>query len=362
MRGGVLLVVVVLPVLTGAVAGGGDLGSPADSDARGQIWPEQRIDDRRSVPDPTAADSVSVTAPAMEAGAQHVERALNVSYTYRRLPAQPNTVKATMRIPPQPINETITIEFDERFDIGRTANVTQADRAYEWDGNQTATFSYQLPLDWSFSNTRTEAWTLFRHPSPTIAPNSTVGSQRQIRVDGPGYVGNKTLVMGAHDVYSGQAAGQTLSVVVPGGVSLLYGPIRTVEALENASESLQIGGRDDIVYAFVSPEIETPLDVPYRGSSPTDNEMLIDADSEMDVWTHEYVHTRSVSYESFVNADGLRWLSEGGAEYYGWLLSIQQGYHGWGDFRNAIGSGIDDNSVLIRSFVTLYRRAETKYW
>lgn len=325
MRVAPLLFVLVLLVPVGTVAGGNWSDSPADSDIHESGTESDSSDEHPRV---TAESVLRVGEAVPESARAHRRSGLNVSYTYRRLPAQSSIVEATMRIPPQSVSETVTVEFDDTFDVVETRNVTRNDTGYEWGGRRTATVTYQLPLDWSYTNNQAESWTLFRHRTPSIQADSAIDVEREIRVEGEGYVGNSTLVMGAHDIYSRQVAGQTLNVIVPDGVSLLYGPNRTADALANASRSLRIGGRDDVVHAFASPEITTPIAAPYPGSAFDDNVMLVDADSELEVWIHEYVHTRGLAGRRFVDTDGLVWLSEGGAQYYGLLLAIQQGYDG----------------------------------
>lgn len=282
----------------------------------------------------------AITAASTHTDPLRSPRATNVSYTYRRLPAQGGAVEVTMRVSPRPDAGTVSVAFGDTFTVRESTNVSRNGSTFELDGTGTATFTYRLPTDWSYAGNSGESWTLVRHRAPSIRAGKTNAT---IRTAGEGYVGDKMILLGAHEVYARQAASQRIDIVVPEGVSLLYGPKRTADALANASRALRVGGRADVVHAMVTPEIETEAtQLIQPGFSLGDGELLVDADSEFDVWTHEYVHTR----QTFSDAEGLAWLVEGSAEYYGWLLSIQTGYDSWAPLRGSFSSGVGDDSTL----------------
>jgi hypothetical protein len=268
---------------------------------------------------------------------------LNVSYTYRRLPDERDVVEVRMRIPATPGVDRVRIGFPEGSTVVTTDNVRDDGSTYEWTGDDPATVVYRLRIDWSYTGNSRDSWTLLEHLPPTIRSDPAVEANETIAVAGTGYVGNRTLVLGDHDVYRRQVEGQTIDLVVPGDLPLRYGPDRTADALANVSRSLAVGARDEVVHAFATPKIRTEATIlEFDGFALDGNTVLVDADAELAAWIHEYVHTR----QAFSNAESLRWLTEGSARYYEWLLAIESGYADWGDLRGVLGKAANDDSVL----------------
>ncbi len=304
--------------------------------------------DGESAPGETAGSAASPTdrralQTTVTRTAGQSDPVVDAAYTYRRLPDRPGVVGVTMHLPRTPAVDRLSVGFREEVTVVDTTNVTRAGERYEWSGQSPAEIAYRVPINWTYVGNRGDAWTLVQHRTPRVDATQSVDLRGAVRVDGEGYVGNTTVLLGAHDVYERRAAGQRVRVVVPAGVELSTGPRRTVETLAGAARSLSIGGRDEVVHGFVTPQIEigaTRLEQP--GFALDGTTLLVDADYEIDTWTHEYVHTR----QEFPEPDGLRWLTEGSAEYYGWLLSIEQGHDDWGPLRGAFTRGSTDDSVL----------------
>jgi len=306
--------------------------------------PSSPATDRRSTSSAQAPERAPAGQELCEMAARpHGSADLNVTYRYRRLPDRRGTVGVTMRIPETPGVESASVAFGDAISVVSTTNLTRNGSAYEWTGERAAEVTYRLAVDWTYAGRSTESWTLVEHRSPSVDTEPGVERRERLHVVGEGYVGNRTVLLGDHEVYDRRADGQTIEVVVPDSVSLLYGPNRTADALANASRALRIGARDDTLHAFATPEIETEADFLVQPGFALDGStLLVDADSELDVWTHEYVHTR----QAFSDAERLQWLTEASAEYYGWLLSIRQGYDGWGALRGVLSSARGDESVL----------------
>ncbi|MEZ3145681.1 hypothetical protein [Halobaculum sp. MBLA0143] len=271
------------------------------------------------------------------------DETLNVSYTYRRLPDEQDVVEVTMRIPATPGIGEVRFEFQEESTVVTTENVTRSGGVYEWTGETSATVTYRLRIDWSYTGNARESWTLVEHLPPAIRPEAAADTDETIAVAGTGYVGNNTLLLGSHEVHPRQADGQIVHLVVPGDRSLRYGPTRTVDALANVSRSLEVGARDETVHAFATPKIRTEATIlEFDGFALDGNTLLVDADAELAAWVHEYVHTR----QAFSTAERLRWLTEGSARYYEWLLAVESGYADWGELREVFRKATNDDSVL----------------
>lgn len=271
--------------------------------------------------------------------ATHGQPTVNVSYTYRRLPDQEGVVEVSMRLPATPGLGSVGFEFREGTVTG-TENVATNGSTYEWDGDRDAEIVYRLPINWSKVGNRRGSWTLLEHRSPSTTAD--VDFRTNIRITGDGYAGNKALVLGSHEVYRRQVAGQTIDLVVPGNVSLLYGPRRTVAALANASRAQGFEARAPVVTAFATPDIREPVPQGTTYGIEFNRTILVDADTELGVWVHEYVHTS----QYFPRPEGLRWLAEGSAQYYEEVLTVRSGYGPWAAFQRTLDRGADDDSVL----------------
>ena len=270
-------------------------------------------------------------------------RTLNVTYTYRRLPEKRGLVGVTMGLSATEAVDRVRVAFPEVSTVVNAEGVTRNGTGYEWTGERPAEIGYRLRIDWSYVGNSRDSWTLLEHLPPTIRTERMVETEETVAVAGDGYVGNTTVVLGAHRVYRRQVRDGTVALVVPDNRSLRYGPHRTVGALANVSRSLEIGARDEVVHAFATPQIRTEATVLEQDGFALDgNTVLVDADAELAAWIHEYVHTR----QAFSNAERLRWLTEGSARYYEWLLAAESGYTGWGPLRGVLADGGNDDSVL----------------
>jgi hypothetical protein len=268
---------------------------------------------------------------------------LNVSYAYRRLPAERGVVEVTMRVPATPGIDRVRFGFEAEATVVRTENVVRNGSVYEWTGEESGVIVYHLRIDWSYTGNSGDSWVLLEHLPPTIRPETAVGTNEAIELADRGYVGNETMLLGAHAVYRRQVDGERIHLVVPGNRSLRFGPRRTVDALANASRSLEIGARDDVVHAFATPEIRTEATIlEFDGFALDGSTILVDADAELAAWIHEYVHTR----QAFSNEESLRWMTEGSARYYEWLLAVESGYADWGELRGVFAEAANDDSVL----------------
>jgi hypothetical protein len=283
------------------------------------------------------------------------ETVLNASYRYRRLPDRPGVVEVTMRLPATRGIERVNVGLDwEGLSVVETTNVERNGSTYEWTGDTDAKIVYRQRLTEDYLGNWRDSWTMAGHKPPSILTESAVNVNRTIVTDG-GYVGGNVVLLGEYDVYRRQVDGETIDLVVPGDVSLLYGPRRTLGALANASRALDIGGRDEVVHVFVTPRIRYPLDTDYYDpAGASDDRVLVDADATLDVYIHEYVHTRQEfadptarrTRQAAARAESIQWLAEGSARFYERRLSAEFGYASWGPLRNVFGKAANDTAVL----------------
>lgn len=280
------------------------------------------------------------------------ESTVNISYTYRRLPEQPMVVEVTMRLDAAASIDGLGIQFRNESTVLEATGLARNGTTYELNDGSTAEVVYRTPINSTFLGTTGDSWTLVGHLPPTINTGSGIHVVENVFVDGEGYVANSAgagytpVLIGEHDIYRRTIDNETIELVVPAGVSLLYGPERTIEALANASRSLDVGGANGVVSAIATPEIvegysrEEPVNTAIQ---PGESLILVEAEATLSAWIHEYVHTRQPYKPA---AENMRWLSEGSARYYEVLLSVEQGHENWRTLGEVFEQAADENGVL----------------
>jgi len=186
---------------------------------------------------------------------------VNVSYTYDMLPDRRSVVEVIMRLDVPEDIDTLAIEFRNESTVLEATGLVRNGTTYEWTGDSTAKVVYREPINSTYLGAADDNWTLFGHLHPAIDVGTGTRVVETFAVDGEGYVGPSgvgytAVVLGNHDVYRRTLDGETLELAVPAGVSPLYEPRLVINALANASRSLDIGGKDGVVSAIVPREID----------------------------------------------------------------------------------------------------------
>ena len=166
----------------------------------------------------------------------------------------------------------------------------------------------------------------FRARFPYAASGDRINAT--VDLEGSGFVSDRALYLGGYAEHTADGGGQRLRLIVPHSATVPAGPDRIVRSLASASERLRIGGKDPEVLVFAAPD---PLRMPtirgwVRGYAyPGSGEVVVNdgmpLDAPRNTWLHEYVHTR----QAFVPGPRMAWFVEASAEYYGQLLTYEQG-------------------------------------
>ncbi|MFC7114543.1 hypothetical protein ACFQH2_05640 [Natronoarchaeum sp. GCM10025703] len=229
-----------------------------------------------------------------------------------------------------------------------------AEGRYVWDEEtDTPTISYALSVDQELEQdgpiagpgtyvfADTAGWTVMAQPRLSHGwgwrGGEAVGLDRTTTIDGPGRVGNRIAFLGEQETYTHEAHGQQFELVVPEAAALAESPDEIFTSVSHASDSLQVGSRDEEVFMLAVPTDEVGWGVRglQTGGSDLwvrDNEVLDTADN---VWVHEYVHTRQ-GYETSSDA---RWFTEATSTYYAALLTLEEERIGYEAFRERLDIG-----------------------
>jgi PGF-CTERM protein len=233
---------------------------------------------------------------------------------------------------------------------GVTANPSLT---YAMDANDTVTEAGPLGARGTYRFVDAGEWALVRTPRTSASWSYTgqydgqVGLTRENVVDGEGVASQAVAFLGPYEEYVREAGGQRYRLIVPAAADMETTPEEVFDVFESASTALQVGARDETVFAVAAPTEGEEWGV--RGLQIGDADLWVrdvePAGTAADVWTHEYVHTRQ-AYRA--DASG-RWITEASATYYAALFALDRGAADFADFERTLARGErdpDDTAVL----------------
>jgi hypothetical protein len=186
----------------------------------------------------------------------------------------------------------------------------------------------------------TDEWAIIRTP-PISVQWSGVQAEvtRNYTVDGEGIAGSNMAYLGPFTEHDRTASGQHFRLIVSDNGDMRESPQDVLDAFEAASRRIVGGERDAEVLVFVVP---SSVDWAATGLQRGDSDMWVRdverLDTPSNTWVHEYVHTR----QDYDRTEKTRWTIEGMANYYAALISYEQGYIDYEDFRRAMKDGAAD--------------------
>ncbi|MBP1921063.1 PGF-CTERM protein [Halorubrum alkaliphilum] len=223
---------------------------------------------------------------------------------------------------------------------------TRPSLTYTMDGNETEEREGPLAGEGAYRFVDVGDWAIVRPPRASIAwsftggPGGSVSVERENSVAGDGVASQALAVLGPYEEHVHEAADQRFRLIVPDAADPEPSPGAVFEAFEGASTALQVGARDDEVFAVAAPT-ESVSWAP-RGLQIGDADLWVrdtePAGTADDVWTHEYVHTRQ-SYRAERSA---RWFTEATATYYAALFALERGAADFEAFERTLSAGERD--------------------
>jgi len=201
--------------------------------------------------------------------------------------------------------------------------------------------------DWAIvtrPQTRTE-WS-YRWDNP--------GLEYELAATTEGYAGKRFAFLGPYETVTETVSGEQLTLVVPDAADPASDPAEIVDSIAYASDRLRFGNRNEEAVTIVAPTGEVDWGPPGLAVG-ADARVVADArvDARINVWVHEYVHTRQYRdaqvAEGDAVADDAHWVIEGSADYYAALLSLEQGRIDFQAFHSVLERGTDaeyDDVVL----------------
>ncbi|OYR55499.1 hypothetical protein DJ73_02015 [Halorubrum sp. Ea1] len=217
---------------------------------------------------------------------------------------------------------------------------------YAMDANDTVEEAGPLGARGSYRFVDAGEWALVRTPRTRASWSYTGRYDGQVRltrenaVDGEGVASQAMAFLGPYEEHVREAGGQRYRLIVPAAADLEAPPEEVFGVFESASTALQVGARDETVFAVAAPTGDVGWGV--RGLQVGDADLWVrdaePAGTATDVWTHEYVHTRQ-AYRT--DASG-RWITEASATYYAALFALDRGAADFEEFERTLARGERD--------------------
>ena len=277
--------------------------------------------------------------------------------TYRLLPDESTHVEAELRYEiPDGVDHLAFRIRRGSYDVVGTDGFEETSDGFEWDGqSDVASVTIRHHVEESFHPQAVddhyvgggEGWALVARPQTEIEWRffgGEPGVEYEMAVDGEGATGQRLAYLGPHEAHSTTVDGETLTLVVPGAADTTSSPDAILDSLEHASDRLRVGNRNDEVLVVAVPSDAADWSPP--GLSLTADARVVDdapVDGDVNVWVHEYVHTRQYRDHFDPNADAVdddaRWLVEGTADYYAALINLELGHLDFEAFQAVLERG-----------------------
>jgi hypothetical protein len=279
---------------------------------------------------------------------------------YDLLPSQPDTVEARIvyEVPDGLRSLNVTVgggQYEVRATDGFDAS---GGGTFEWDGSDGGgTITIRHAVDESFREESadqqfvggTREWAIVTRPQTSTRWCCTnVASELEYRLAtvGEGYAGDRFAFLGSHETLTESVDGEQLTLVVPDAADPASDPAEILASMTYASEQLRFENRNEEVVTIVAP---ASIDWGPPGLAiGADARVTADArvDDPVNVWVHEYVHTRQYRDAEVRGgdavADDAHWLIEGSADYYAALMSLREGRIDYETFRDVLERGTEE--------------------
>lgn len=220
---------------------------------------------------------------------------------------------------------------------------------YAMDANDTVEEAGPLGARGSYRFVDAGEWALVRTPRTSASWSYTGQYDGQVRlrrenaVDGEGVASQAIAFLGPYEEHVREAGGRRYRLIVPAAADSEATPGEVFDVFESASAALQVGARDETVFAVAAPTDSVEWGV--RGLQIADSDLWVrdaePAGTAADVWTHEYVHTRQ-AYRT--EASG-RWITEASATYYAALFALDRGATDFDSFERTLARGERDSDA-----------------
>ena len=344
---------VVTAVPAADTAGGTAAGSPTTVGPALDAPSASGVDAERPLAPSATGSSTSIAnasaAQSSDPIVEHVE--------YDLLPAQPDTVEARITYEiPDTVGELSFRIVSGQYEVVGLDGFTRSDGTFEWDGNDgggTVTIRHAVSESFRAEGPDqrfvggTADWAIVARPQTSTTWNyrfENPGLDYRLTTAGEGYAGKRFAFLGSHATRSRTVSGEVITLVVPDAADPVSPPADILDSVAYASDRLRFGNRNEEVVLIAAPTGEVDWGPPGLAVG-ADARIAADqrVDANVNVWVHEYVHTRQYrdadTLDGDAVADDAHWLIEGSADYYAALMSLEEGRIDYATFQDVLERG-----------------------
>lgn len=297
-------------------------------------------------------------APAEQFARADAAGTIDARYTVDRLPDRSGLVRVTARIERPRQVTTLSVRPPSAATVERTNGLDpDGDRWRFTRETETARLVYTVPVGLTTTFGRRTAdtanWTLLARQEVSlrarwrwhIGPRPTWNETLAVAPGQDGVAGETAAYIGPHETATRTVDGDRITLVVPESAALRPSRGAVLDTVGRAKQASAAGPDHDHVRVFVAPNA-----LAAGGYTPSngDPDVIVNAGepvrSPVNVWVHEYRHTR----QTFETTPEMDWLDEGSAEYHTAALTYRQGAIDATRFRARITSDRHASADLTR--------------
>ena len=283
--------------------------------------------------------------PPTQGSADH-DRSIAVQYMLDREPNKTGRVRVTATIERPRRVTGLSVRTPAEATVVRADGLRSDDGRWRVSGaTERAQLTYTVPVGLSTTfgqrTADTHNWTLLARQEVSlrarwrwhVGPRPTWNESLRLAPGQSGVAGSTAAYIGPHETETRTVDGDRIRLIVPAASDLRSNRTAVLDAISHAKRTSTTGTDHDHIRVFVAPNELAPGGyTPSNGAS----DVIVNAGepvrSPVNVWVHEYRHTR----QTFDTAPAMDWLSEGSADYHTAALTYSAGGIGADQFRERI--------------------------
>ncbi|AEM55662.1 hypothetical protein HISP_00205 [Haloarcula hispanica N601] len=266
------------------------------------------------------------SSPPAQIGTSDSDSSIDVRYAIDREPTQTGRVRVTATIE-RPRHVTgLSVRTPAETTVLRADGLRSDGDRWRLSGDtRTAQLTYTVPVGLSTTfgqrTAGTDNWTLLARQEVSLrarwrwraGPRPRWNESLVLAPGQNGVAGRTAAYIGPHETELRTVDGDRITLVVPAAADLRPNRTAVLDSISHAKRASTAGTDHDHIRVFVAPNELAP-----GGYSPSNGEsdVIVNAGepvrSPVNVWVHEYRHTR----ETFETTPAMDWLSEGSADYH----------------------------------------------
>ncbi|EMA09348.1 Predicted metalloprotease, contains C-terminal PDZ domain [Haloarcula vallismortis] len=297
------------------------------------------------------------STPQVRGGADG-DSSITVQYTIDREPDQTGQVRVTATIE-RPRHVTgLSVRTPAETTVHQADGLHfDGDRWRVSDEAGTARLTYTVPVGLSTTfgqrTADTRNWTLLARQEVSlharwrwrVGPRPAWNESLALAPGQSGVAGSTAAYIGPHETETRTVDGDRITLVVPAASDLRPDRAAVLDSISHAKRVSTAGTDHDHTRVFVAPNELAP-----GGYTPSNGEsdVIVNAGepvrSPVNVWVHEYRHTR----QTFETVPAMDWLSEGSADYHTAALTYSAGGVDTDQFRERVTTERHQTADLTR--------------